>query len=715
MNPLKKFFTNHKDLVYLFFIITFSAWTLSSSFLISHSAYWDNPKFFSIFRDHLHSLNKFGEIAWWFPQNQIGWPAYYYSILGDTNIGSPLFVVLGLICFALGQIGITIDSYFELYTAYYSILTPALFLIATYYCSTCFYKSKATTIYALTIAAFSPAVMFNLSDLGFLEPLIWFLFFFGSFIRFIRIPEKKSFLKLILSIQVIALTFNYTSLFWNILFIPIIILLFIFYPKQNIKKIFRKIKPISLISWVIALFAIFLCLIPNLNILSQAGNLVRSRMGEKYYGLFDLLSGNPLEAFTVSLPYFGFEWLENVWRLKYASKHISYIYMGILCLPLTIYALINSKTIIFRRFLICFILAFLIFNLSSMSPFFSAILALPSPLKGNNHFGDAFFRAGGFLIILLCATQGFDILQKNLNSESFKKIFSICFLINVILYLTHLNLEVLSKLVFGIYFTAGIMVLIVILRCKSKLNYTHAINFLLFLNLIDVSSIAYSYIRSEMLTNKNKEISEQENPNHLGINDRYLNEYADSILMYQGFFDMLKLGNNPNVIPAIGFYSKIHQQSNIQSELQALTDTSSPEANRSLNLAPEFTQIPPFNNFLNNFTSSNPNGKVELIYQSYQQLKLKITTDNNALFFLRDAYSPYWEATVNDVETPIARAFFNFKAIPVPKGESILSLQFKPPYVTTLYFLAYLSILINLILIFRSKTPKKILIRKQKG
>jgi uncharacterized membrane protein YfhO len=82
---------------------------------------------------------------------------------------------------------------------------------------------------------------------------------------------------------------------------------------------------------------------------------------------------------------------------------------------------------------------------------------------------------------------------------------------------------------------------------------------------------------------------------------------------------------------------------------------------------------------------------------------------------LRDAYSPYWEATVNDVETPIARAFFNFKAIPVPKGESILSLQFKPPYVTTLYFLAYLSILINLILIFRSKTPKKILIRKQKG
>src|SRR5688572_7029586 len=69
----------------------FSFFVTCFFFLKDGALYWDNGQHFSQFRDNLHSLHAHGEIAWWFPHVQGGWPSYYYSILGFPHGASPVF------------------------------------------------------------------------------------------------------------------------------------------------------------------------------------------------------------------------------------------------------------------------------------------------------------------------------------------------------------------------------------------------------------------------------------------------------------------------------------------------------------------------------------------------------------------------------------------------------------------------------------------------
>src|SRR5688500_3641245 len=75
-------------------LTVFSSFLTCFFFLRDGALYWDTGQHFSQFRDNLHSLNAYGEVAWWFPHIQGGWPSYYYSILGFPHGASPLFAVV---------------------------------------------------------------------------------------------------------------------------------------------------------------------------------------------------------------------------------------------------------------------------------------------------------------------------------------------------------------------------------------------------------------------------------------------------------------------------------------------------------------------------------------------------------------------------------------------------------------------------------------------
>src|SRR5262245_6378090 len=79
-------------------------------YILESTLWWDQELLYSVFHDNLASLNLFGEPAWWTPRNQHGFPLYYFAWLG-TDVGSPLFLLVGAVVWLLGAWGVTFDSY----------------------------------------------------------------------------------------------------------------------------------------------------------------------------------------------------------------------------------------------------------------------------------------------------------------------------------------------------------------------------------------------------------------------------------------------------------------------------------------------------------------------------------------------------------------------------------------------------------------------------
>ncbi len=78
----------------------------------------------------------------------------------------------------------------------------------------------------------------------------------------------------------------------------------------------------------------------------------------------------------------------------------------------------------------------------------------------------------------------------------------------------------------------------------------------------------------------------------------------------------------------------------------------------------------------------------------FNDLEVKFTAEREALLFIRDAYSPYWTATVDGIKTPIARAMGNFKALVLPAGDSTMHLHFSPPWVAGAFGIAYVILVL---------------------
>ena len=93
--------------------------------------------------------------------------------------------------------------------------------------------------------------------------------------------------------------------------------------------------------------------------------------------------------------------------------------------------------------------------------------------------------------------------------------------------------------------------------------------------------------------------------------------------------------------------------------------------------------------FKNSQLAVVPRMEVNLEKKTYNEFQFRVTTDRAALFFLRDGFSPYWKAWVNDKPVDIWRAYYNFKAIALPEGSSFVRFRFTPTGMGLSLFLAY--------------------------
>jgi hypothetical protein len=71
-------------------------------------------------------------------------------------------------------------------------------------------------------------------------------------------------------------------------------------------------------------------------------------------------------------------------------------------------------------------------------------------------------------------------------------------------------------------------------------------------------------------------------------------------------------------------------------------------------------------------------GSASLISYGLNTAEFRTDTSSPALFYLSDNYDPGWHATVNGKNTPIYKANYNFRAIPVPAGSSHVSMWYEP-------------------------------------
>lgn len=72
----------------------------------------------------------------------------------------------------------------------------------------------------------------------------------------------------------------------------------------------------------------------------------------------------------------------------------------------------------------------------------------------------------------------------------------------------------------------------------------------------------------------------------------------------------------------------------------------------------------------------DPQGEVTWEERGTNEYTLRVTTDRPALLLISENYYPAWKANVNGVDTPILRANYTFRAIPVGAGEHTVRLYY---------------------------------------
>ena len=109
----------------------------------------------------------------------------------------------------------------------------------------------------------------------------------------------------------------------------------------------------------------------------------------------------------------------------------------------------------------------------------------------------------------------------------------------------------------------------------------------------------------------------------------------------------------------------------------------------------------PLQSFLTGAPRDNCEFRLLDVTRSYNTVRVQVATTAPELLFVRNAYSPYWKATVGGVETPVYRAYRGFMAIVVPAGNSDVRLHFAPPFVLAALLGSYGILLAAALLVWR--------------
>jgi hypothetical protein len=675
----------------------FAGYLFGYRFISTHTLYHDNLLLFNLFHDNLQSVNQFGQVAWWFPGSQLGWPAYYYSILGVLPLTSPMLSLILGVTWVLGRLGIHFQSYLPIYMIYLSFLQPLTLTLGAFAFVRQFCRNRQCLLAVVILTAFSPGVVLNNTDPGLMEPTAYFLFFCAALLRFVKLQTRNSYLLLCASCMANALLLGFNFILWNVLAIPLYLVLLLLFPACHLGRLKSALRAVPVTYHAMAVVLIVICAAPALVTYSQTGNLVRTKLGSgTTYNVDQLKPGNPIDFLAVSLPGFGMNWQDQdtLWTLgpAQAATQYGFNYMGIPTLAFGFFGLMCGRMSVRRRLLYVIIAFGCVVCMSGSSPFMATLLSIPSPLRSNDHYSDVLFRVGGFLFFIFGAVNALQALIY--GGRSTRTLFAAWYggllLIMLCVFVGMVGIKSAGNQAFGFFALAGLTYLVLFIalsRATTRRTVNALVGAVLLVMFVDVSTVSYLYLRIYWP----KASSPDETPalGDVGLKNLRPNYYTETLISYQSLLDLLRAGISPGAFPGMKAFSAAHAIGSLEDERQLLGPPGSFDQYNSLGVQAADPADPALSRFL---TAGTPATSVSLevtdFSRTYNQLHVKLNTSDECLLFIRDAYSPYWNARVNGQPRPVYRALSNFKCVVVPRGASTLDLDFSPPLVRWLLPLA---------------------------
>ena len=632
----------------------FVAVVLGGPFLASGALTNDRHVYYPLFRDTLHSLNVHGELPWWSPAISTGFPFYYIGLI-DWPGRNPLFAAIAVLVWVVGRVGVTITSYVGLYVLYFAFLIPLMLNLSILALARQMLRHPLAVYAVVVLAAFSPGVVFSVSDVG-ADVTAYGFFFAAALLHFMRKPDRGRFLLLCLPTLAMACSLTYIELFWNVFFVPLLTAAVCLGRDGVTAQARRAFRTVTARQWAALACAIAISTLPTFVTYLHGRDILSSRTGDRVYDYESLRPGTPLEALALSTPGIGFEWTDywsptasfDVSLKTSGGRFSSYGYLGLLTLSLACLGLVFGRRYWSVRLGAGIAGGLTILMLSAYSPIFSLLLGLSSPLRAVNHFGDTAFRLGLYALFLLSAGVGMDALLAGRKERTW--VLVALFVLSSsasIAWLIVLQRGASSNYLFGLTLALCFLYAVGLARlanARTHADRRFAFLLLLPLFLLDTSTFAFAHERLSLV----QAAGLAKDPGPAGIGTR-------QGLIASGGFLYIR-----------GIDRRDASEAGVEPPLQL----------RNVRTG-----------------ASLPAQTAEITRHTYNDASIHVVAPEASRLEWRDAYFPYWRAWVNGREVPIERTSTGMKAAPVPGGASDVVFRFSPTALRILVGVSFLPIL----------------------
>jgi hypothetical protein len=427
------------EISHVFLLAILSSCLTAIPFVFHHSLYWDNLAYFSIFRDHLQSINQYGELQLWSPNSQLGWPIHYYSSLGIPGTSSPGMILLNIYVYILRLLNIQIVNYFYLYIIYLFLICQIFFIISNYLlCNELFDESICKAL-ILILSLLSPAVISNMSDLGSIEKLAAAQLFIYLLIKLLK--GNLEYKKIIFISAIFSLSLGYWMIMYIVLLIPLFFLTLIIFNKE-IKARLNNINIVSLASKILIIFITVFAFAALYAVIALHDYGLISLRNPKfgYYPLESFIKGNLWELISGSTPAIGFDWFPHYrknWEASgFLSRHVNYEYISLTAIPLLVFSIFEKKYRKLTFLIIMWIIICSIFIMGNESYIFRSFYRF-IPAKMFNHYNDGPYIHLLFIPIIYLSCIGLLYILKNKSKKilvfGFLSTSLVLFLINIVI------------------------------------------------------------------------------------------------------------------------------------------------------------------------------------------------------------------------------------------------------------------------------------------
>jgi len=662
-------------------LTAFQAAVIAAPWLVTGSFHNETRASYALFHAQLDSLHRYGEPAWWSPQLGWGVPGYAAGLLGLGGLGRPAFVSLGMVAWILGRVGIPLPPVHWLYVFHAGVLIPLLLLLGVRLLGREVFRSRTAMLYALVVAAFSPATLFALEAPGIVENTAYALLCSAAFLRFAARPDVARRRTLCASLLLLCVAANASLLVSAVPLLASVVAAGLAI-SPGARAAVRSVRPAEAavaIGLLVAMLAP--AAIAHLQVRDQMTATVAPSLGGESFGDFGWSPG-PADALDPSRVRRAASPTHlRVLPLR-AEDGFGRLYLGVATVPLACVGLAVALRRGRRGRFVGLLLAGAALALLAAKPTLATLLlGLPGPVALGPPF-DVAYRGFAWLVLVLAAGRGLEVVER--RRETLRPLlfaFLACSVPALLAWLVWMRPPPTAG-GFAAFMAAAIAV--VWLRA-ARLPHRARVRLLrrglLALLLLDVSTAALWHVRPilharSLVTDAPLDAKGRAASAH---------DLTTEVPVLRATAEWAEARVEVDRLPFAAGFCAAHADTGPsragrgENEWVARRSLPLPETLRTAAaVAPFFA------------AAAEPcDVDVEVVARSYDSLRLSVESAQPALVFVRNSWSDGWTATVDGAPTPVLRALGAFQAVAAPTGASSVELVFSPRWVGAALLVAY--------------------------